>query len=78
MTVRAPSHGPSGGVAYTLDEAKAAFRRGGGAAAIGGSRLDMLSLSISAYDPLRTSGHASSCAAQAIQPTGSVSPLKNQ
>ena len=27
ISIRAPSHGPNGGVADTLDEAKAAFRR---------------------------------------------------
>jgi hypothetical protein len=40
---------PNGGVPDSLDEAKAAFRAGGGESAIGGSGLDMLSLSISAH-----------------------------
>ena len=44
---RAPTRGPSGGgVADSLDEAKAAFRGGGGASGIAGkSRREMLSLS---------------------------------
>jgi hypothetical protein len=51
MNRRAPLHGPSGGVPDSLDEAKAAFPGEGGESAIGGSGLDMLSLSISAHDP---------------------------
>jgi hypothetical protein len=51
-----PSHGENGGVADTLDEAKATFRAGVGASAVGRSGPNMLSLSISAHDPERTMG----------------------
>ena len=42
--------------ADSLDEAKAAFRAAGERPAIGASGLDMLSLSISAYEPVLTFG----------------------
>jgi hypothetical protein len=45
-----PTHGVNGGVADTLDEAKAAFRAAASATAEK-SRRDMLGLSISAHDP---------------------------
>jgi hypothetical protein len=45
-------HGPNGGVADSLDEAKAASRAAGGASAIARkSRREMLNLSISVDDP---------------------------
>ena len=52
MRTAQPSNGANGGVADSLDEAKAAFRAAGGASAFGGSGRDMLSLSISDRMPL--------------------------
>jgi hypothetical protein len=46
--VSAPTHGPNGGVADSLDEAKAAFRATG-------ERPQMLNLNISVDDPSKTS-----------------------
>jgi hypothetical protein len=58
---REPSYSPNGGVADSLDEAKAAFRGGGGASGIAGkSRREMLSLSPPTRTAVATPQHLSS------------------
>jgi hypothetical protein len=77
------SHGPSGGVADSLDEAKAAFRAGApparastvrpaesrpASAFLKKSGRDMLNLSISVDDPKRASGRDGGCMSGFMQP----------
>src|SRR5262249_4339809 len=72
---RAPSHGSNGGVADTLDEAKAAFRsaawerqRPYSPLSLGKSGREMLRPITCADDPVRTAGHESGCMSGFTQP----------